>query len=302
MRYASPSWNERLTKVLLLILILMLLFGCGSKSRDTNEVLSDVQRVELQQRMESIQPWAQYCDGVSKDNCSVGDSTLFNGLACISGDEQACSAALRSQGPTGQVYRHPSRVMIDKEDSSSRDMVLGFLLTITHKRDKAAAKRFQAYFEETGKFCTDATDGRCNITEPMLGLMYHVWTFLDLKPSASMQLNRFILSSTLKASALTVPPGFQLHLVSVQAALLQETGQDAEYLTGTLISRQPENPWFQYLHGNYRLAAEQLLKKAPQLKPAERFQWSFERDTAEGAEKDSMGHEFLMLIRLLLAK
>ena len=44
----------------------------------------------------------EYCDGYpSKENCDDGDSNIFNGLLCLSGESIGCDAVRDAQGRDG---------------------------------------------------------------------------------------------------------------------------------------------------------------------------------------------------------
>lgn len=290
--------------IIISISLIYLLVGCSNYDyKDKDE--STLQRIELEERATSIEGWALRCEmgTVAKEDCGVGDASLFNGLACASGDSLACAASAASQGPNGQVWRAPSRVGVDTENSSSRDMVLGFLLQVLTTKNKDGALALQGYIEANGKLCTDADDNRCDMTPAIWGSMYHVWGTLGLVRSTSMEVNSYILPITLLTQVQVSPTGYQLHLMGVQLFLLKETGyhhNDLVKASEVLVERQPNNPFFQYINGNREGAAKLTLEQAPTSQPPQRTQWSFERDTAEEAYLDSMGHEFLMIIRLIL--
>lgn len=287
------------------LLALLLLFITGCRNYDYKDSgLSTEQREQLQQRYDSILPWAIRCDGgVAKEGCSVGDTALFNGIACASGDEEACDAVRRSQGEDGKVWRAPSRVGVDTENSSSRDMALGFMLYLSKTKDRQAALKFQDYIESHKKLCEDATDNKCNLTPVIWGIMYHVWGHLGLVRSSSMEINSYGLEQVIEGQFAFTGPGYQLHLLAVEMFILKEVGYHNNTLVHVALkmaSFQTNNPFFQYVAGDLEKATNLILQQAPIEQPLERSQWSFERDTKEEAWKDSMGHEFLSLIRLIL--
>ena len=98
-----------------------------------------------------------------------------------------------------------------------------------------------------------------------------------------------------------VPLGYQLNLVVNAAWIAYKTGNEtrATYLAAkNAYLRQQDNPWFCVVHMG---PTEECAQKALAIWPQEterKSQWSFERDTAEGAITDSMGWEFIFLAAL----
>lgn len=87
---------------------------------------------------------------------STGDSTLFAGLLCASGDNAACDSVKRAQGPDGRWYRSPYQLHDPakaegenaKTASFSRDAGFGVLLYLLKTHDLAAATRWKNYTEQ----------------------------------------------------------------------------------------------------------------------------------------------------------
>jgi hypothetical protein len=99
------------------------------------------------------------------------------------------------------------------------------------------------------------------------------------------------------------PKGFGLHLVASELMLRRElntwTSKNAS-AASTLASRQPENPFFEYVsNGATKRAAALTLKYCPASKQYDSHQWSWQREDAEQAWKSSMGWECIFMANLL---
>lgn len=49
-----------------------------------------------------------------KGQCNDGDSVIFNGVLCASGDDRGCDAVRRSQAPDGEFWRSPRKVGVSQ--------------------------------------------------------------------------------------------------------------------------------------------------------------------------------------------
>jgi hypothetical protein len=263
-------------------------------------------RRQLLERRGRIQQWVERCEGsVSKEGCSIGDATLFNGLLCLSGDPESCDAVRSAQGADGRLWRHRQRVNADAMDSFSRDMAVGVLAYLVATRDKKLAIDWMNWLERNDfKMCSPSSDNRCNFTPGFWMLFRDVWAYLELPLNDNM--NSAVVDDSVMAllQAQWSPSGYQLHLAAVNALIRKKIGQQTQAihsLTTTLSLRQPENPFFAYLSIG---AKESVLKKTlswcPAERPSQRAEWSFEREQNHRPWLKSMGWECLMLINFLI--
>lgn len=289
-----------------------LLFACGTKS-DTSpsKPTTEGQKAALLEVRQSLESWTTYCEGsIQKRTCDVGDSMLWNGMACLTGDVIACDAVKRSQGADGRLWRSPQLVENDATNSSSRDMLLGFLAYLVATKDQEAAQKFLSYLEAHGKLCDNAEDNRCDLDYPqhagLWGTIAHVWSYIGLTRTATMSAAQVGDDFLIESQALFVPAGFQKHLVAVALLVRKETGHwntKSEASVKSLLRGEGEsNPLLQYLAGNWEEASTLTLEQAPSapVSVEERTQWALERDTTQEAWKNSIGHDYLFMIRLLL--
>lgn len=281
-----------------------------------------------QAQLDPLDYWheiAARCDGYpSKADCDDGDMLLFSGLLCASGDDEGCNQVRSSQGSDGRWWRSPRRISgnLGAENSFSRDMSLGALLYLAKTSDRAAAQRWLGWINNNRpclatnphgdciargaqRFCTDDKDGRCTLTPSSWALIGRVWDALGLPITQAMRSAMAVDRDVLKQSARTAPVGFELHLAAVDVFLKQTLGMDrhhyAEAIT-TIVGRQPDNPFFQFLaHG----ASDKLWDLVSALCPQrgrERphgHQWAWERRTEDRAWEESMGWDCLFMADLL---
>jgi hypothetical protein len=262
--------------------------------------------------------WAPLCEGhPSKGHCDDGDATLFSGLLCLSGEEAGCVAVQAAQDSAGKFWRSPRRVGAEAANSFSRDMALGVLAWLVATRDTTAAQSWLQWIDQnsvcqiqvggtcqlrTWRYCRDDSDGRCLITPGMWTMMRRVWEYLGLPLHKEM---KTLGEATLVVEAAQAPLGYALHLKAVMFFLYQAIGRNFPFesdLIQTIIARQPDNLFFQYLQeGSSERLQDALVKLCPNAEPEEKKQWTWERDTAENAQLDSMGWDCIFLGRLLTA-
>lgn len=298
----------------LLALLSVLLISCGTSTPDAPE--KNDRDPEVKARVESIREWLPYCKypndfiGVSKDTCvsegtgrGDGDIVAYAGWLCFSGEELGCETVRRSIDTQCRVWRSPGRIGVDTNDSFSRDMLLGLLGYFVKTKDTARASCWMDYVESIGnKLCPDATDNKCNLTTPTWGTLKEVWNYLKLTPTTNMKLNGLIDDEAVYLQALTQETGYGMELTAFQIYLRQYMGtytQSLKKAAETLVKRQPQNPFFEFVYrGKTERFISLLLKQAPNERPNQRYQWSITRDTNEQAWKDSMGWEWVYLYNL----
>ncbi len=301
----------RYSQVLIWLFLLSSQTYCKKAARlDSAETLS-LGRAELAELLalrEKIEGWAARCGfSVAKDNCSVGDAALFNGLICLSGDELACEAVRRSQGSDGRMWRAELRVASDAVNSFSRDMALGVLAYLIETRDVGLAQRWIYWIKSNDlRLCRESSDNRCVITPAVWALFREVWIYLGLTPTKEMlPVISFGIDSSLVTliQAQFAPLGFQVHLTAVSLLLKYKMGHRSETLNSlaaALVSRQPRNPFFAYLSEGASFRTAQLTTQwCPEHPPENKSEWSFERNTGEKPWLRSMGWECVMLINLI---
>ena len=310
--------------VLLGWMTLLLLSGCNAgRSVST---LADSTEESQQAYWSEIAPM---CGGYpSKANCDDGDMTLFAGLLCASGEKRGCEMVRNSQGTDGRWWRSPRRNPGNNGErhSFSRDMSMGVLLYLATTRDSDAALKWLNWIEDSrpcvvtnpltrdciqkglGRYCTDDDNATCTITPGNWALMGRVWETLGLAKSSEMKLSRGMDGDISELEVQHTPLGYQLHLEAVDIYIKQILGvaeSSRQAVAKVLQDRQPDNPFFSYLNGSDAAAIANSIHNLCPMRGlrdgGSHNQWSWERDTASQAFKDSMGWDCIFLNNLLHA-
>ncbi|MFZ9519244.1 MAG: hypothetical protein ACO3A4_02095 [Silvanigrellaceae bacterium] len=288
-------------------------FGCkvrpheiGSLGFETAGFANPGQFNQLLVRRDRIGSWVLRCGrSVAKERCDVGESALFNGLLCLSGDELSCEALRRSQGADGRVWRAEYRLPSDAVNSFSREMALGVLAYLVATKDVEFAIRWMSWIEKNeDRFCRESTDDRCEFNMGLWMLFHDVWQYLGLAPNQKMK------SAVVEDSVLTLvlaqflPTGVEMHVAGVNAQIRRSMGQKSSALASisrTLNMRQPKNPFFAYLFlGARPEVIDKTLAWCPVSRPSSRTEWSFERHLEYAPWQQSMGWECIMLMNFLI--
>jgi hypothetical protein len=298
---------------------LILISSCSKEKPEPK--IEDQERLQLEVVRENVRAWSEVClQSAVKQNCDDGDSTLWNGLLCLSGEAQQCAALRASQTPDGRLWRSPRRVGVPDDNSFSRDMSMGFLAGQVGSPDAESFNKATAYVNEKKRLCP-GDDGYCGVT-PMI---YALWNqvakakgFSKLDAKVVLHVADDVFSEivipkiptpvgaddlTVVVSAKTAPAGFRLHLVGLHLLIRQNLSDWNSVLqeaSAILSKREPENLFFAYL--NKQNIAQRLINAAPKKSPEQRTQWSFERTDGEHAEQKSMGWDYLFLTNLVLKK
>jgi len=231
---------------------------------------------------------------------SQGDCVLFNALLSFSGVEGEANAYVPACiAPDGRPVRSPDLLSEPSElDGISKDMLLGVLLWTLVSREPTPLERLIGYVNRTGCLCPKSSDRRCTLTPQMTYLTNKVAKAVGCKARLKGDwLPGWLFSALEVASALVTPLGYQCHLLSVKALVMRLLGHSSS-VPGILARRDSGNPWFLWLDGQEEKAALTLLSLNVQ--PGRGSQWSWERDSAEKAWKDSMGWDVIFLCNLLL--
>lgn len=230
---------------------------------------------------------------------SQGDCVLFNALLTFAGVEEAVGYVPACIAEDGRPARSPDRLALSgEEDAFSKDMLLGVLLWTLVTQDPAPLDRLIGYINRTGCLCEKASDRRCTLTPQMTYLVNRVAKEVGCANRLKGDwLPGWLFAALEIASALATPLGYQCHLISVKALIVKLLGSEFQVVPEILARRDSGNPWFLWLAGDRDRAALTLLSL--QVKPGRGHQWSWERDSAEKAWKDSMGWDVLFLTNLL---
>ncbi|MBB4216055.1 hypothetical protein FHT79_003242 [Rhizobium sp. BK212] len=265
--------------------------------------------------------------------CDDGDMTLFNGLLCAAGEEIGCQAVALSQGKDGRWWRSPRRIGFEapKHDVSfSPDQALGVMHYTVQKHDATAFHNWLTWIDtnrpcilKIGTNCIvqgwprlcpdDQTDKRCTFRPgtcaefELVGGLYKdesAKICRNVLKAYGMDVDDFIYPVQLLATGAAVvnEENFPLHLAAVELFLLGRTGYNAREGGTILAARDSGNPFFLFLAGEAPdKVRDLLLNECPTPeKPSEhRFQWSWERPSADEPWKNSMYWDCIFMGKLL---
>lgn len=297
-----------------------MLFNCGRKG-DANDPshadrVTQEQKQELTAMKQQILRWAPKCtDNGASFPCEVkgdgyessGDSMLWMGLLCLSGQTEICGLVPRSFDSDGTAYRSPAKEHWPN-GNFSRDMLIGYFAYLVQSPSQSLlATRFHDRVVDSGYLlCDNATDNRCDIGPVQYRVLWaiwgQIWDRMGLEKTFDMEQADLGDDTILSISAYG-SPGFQLHLVGTELLLRRKLStwtNKTSQAANTLRNRQPENPFFEYVaKGPTKRAAELTLKYCPREKQYDSHQWSWQRADYEQAWKASMGWECIFMANLL---
>lgn len=267
-------------KSIFLVLFSLLCLTCGDDDpAATPHTKGEVLRIINQ----NSRAWAVRV-GISSTNdpdfdSSVGDSVIFDGLLCMSGEQESCESVRQSQGPQGMWWRAPTLIEQPYGSGSitSRDVALGALVYLAHTRDREAAARWEDFIRSRGyRLCSNG-DRNCDITPVLWSVFFWVWDRVGLEPMTIMKANKFTYRSLDELAGLA-GAGVPQHLIGVEALILKNLDVDGwGKISRVLVDKAPENPFFQYLNGNYAASADEVLKQCPMERKPMRALWRWER-------------------------
>jgi hypothetical protein len=274
--------------------------------------------------------------------CDDGDMTLFNGMICVSGNQRGCDGARLAQGADGRWWRSPRRIgwtYPNYDVSFSPDQALGVMLYTGFTKDLAAYDRWVQWIDDNRpclikigsnclqkgwlRYCTDdSVDKRCtfrpadctfltatgqHLGSAKAGLCAKVFAELPTNVIPFPQSLILSVPAQVLASATANQSGFPLHLAAVELLLArtlktQDPNNDVDKAGTILVTKQDQNPFFQYLANQpFPQVTAQLLKLCPDpTRPSNgRNQWSWERDQKDKAWLESMYWDCIFLGELL---
>ena len=231
-----------------------------------------------------------------------GDSMLWAGLMQAVGDTRSTLGIKMCQTSDGRLWRAPSRVNNQPQNSFSRDMALGFLLYVQASGDYAMADKWTTYIKSTGGLfpAVESTDTR-HIATPAL---WWAMSYAGIKVPLGYRLTRCLLKPYNRFELKFTPRGYQTHLKAVMSLIMAiHDGKRDTKFGKELSNREPKNPFYMWLAGRTNEAAAQnaFFKSEHAKNPGTGTQWGYQRDDDEEAWRDSMGWDFLF-IEMLISK
>lgn len=228
-------------------------------------------------------------------------STLWAGISCLSSGE-FCRVAEAAVDGEGKVWRSPSQVGKKQGNSTSRDMLVGLLASLTTTGDASVALRLYSYLEKNDwRLCSDADDNRCDMSpalyKSLWGTMEEVWKRLGIPVPAKMRQASIGDQQTLYAQALTSPTGYQLLLVAVQLHIRRTLGISSDLLQRAaekLAAKDGDNAYFEWLaYGVTQKAVDLTVTRCSTTDIQKRSDWIWSQGT------NPIGYDCLAVIYIL---
>ena len=274
------------------IVILLTLVGCGSSTTAPPSVLqqitSEVARIRPVLDKEVFE--------------ASGDSLLFAGLLCGSGEAWACDVVHRSQAGDGTFYRSPTHLDRESEDMS-RDQGLGPLLAVGGPVPMYNLVGWVRFLNENDGYLSRNRDDKAKTTASYRKLIEEVTRqHVDGSlPDPLHGVNGIGVTSWFNED-------YELHLNSLVLFLNDRIGNDTLGMRSSrkaLVDREPDNCWFQYLNDDANRAANCLLTHlqkfdTPVVVEPGFLDWMWQRPAAQWYSKTyPNGWEFVMLANFL---
>lgn len=268
----------------------------------------------------------------SEQPCDDGDSVIFNGLLCYSGNQTACQAVGDSQDSDGRWWRSPRRAAGEgrvAKTSFSRDQLIGvifYLFTLYKTEPEEARQRatnWHSWIKANGDaVCTESstTCAAAPLNWTLIARLFdHMKLPLDsnLKNYLGTESNQIIVT----VIQFLTDAGFELHNYSASALAFAEMGFGKSVVPWanaiTKVKGMEDNPFIE-LAGKMICAGDcgankaldsksldQIANRVMELCPdpaqttSNRSQWGWERATSEQAWQNSMGWDCVFMANLL---
>lgn len=254
------------------------------------------------------------------------DMSIFAGLLCASGEPMGCELLHRARDPSqGRSWRSPDLVgIIDKDHSSfSGDQFNGLATYLWLGEDDGQFRVFMAYANATrakvpspnrpldtaGKSCVDDKNFECVLSGPewhWLNRLAKKYNYPDYIPpiERDVPLRYGYDYPAMIWEAALLPAGFRLHLVGVKVLLGRlygDKGPVLDQVAALLAARQPDNPFFSYLHLGSDKGVQTLANNQCKLDAShnEYDDWAWQRASSTHAWKNSMIWDCVFIFRLI---
>jgi hypothetical protein len=262
-------------------------------------------------------------DGAPED----GDMALFGGILCRAGEPEGCRLLRDAYTPDGRFWRSPRRVQeAETKDHAtfSGDQLKGVLQYFVATADAPRLRAFLKYIRsqptqvpgpdlvlESGySVCPNfGPNFTCMVGDDAWKALRLLATKNGMESELPADLpnieSRYGFNyDALVWSAMLVNASYRLHLVANTIWILQSLGETDARLgqaAAILAARQPQNPFFVYLHLGADRRVQDLADKlcvAPETR-SDFSDWAWQRADAKEAWKNSMVWDCVFIYRLL---
>jgi hypothetical protein len=256
-----------------------------------------------------------------------GDMAIFGGLLCLAGEAEGCTLLQNSQSADGRFWRSPNHVDVVGSDFSG-DQINGIFAFLETRKESAALSRYLHYISGNAMqvppfFPIDTAYSSCapdpNMTCELAGSEWLVLNALARKLGVANAVPSDVVDPIGKFGdqmddliwpAAFAPRGYTLHLIAVKIAIDRLLGHRSDTLTNAaaiIAAREPENPFFLYLHLGPDASILPLLKRKCYVDVGRTSytQWQWERSeiAKDGAGKSpwetSMAWDCVFMYSLL---
>ncbi|MNF40647.1 hypothetical protein D3C85_475380 [compost metagenome] len=272
---------------------------------------------------------AKYHPLTSPPEYDSGDMSLFGGLLCIAGVSEGCELVRRSQGPDGRFWRSPNHIGDVGTDTFTGDQINGVFLYFATQRDPVAFSRYLDFLRTNAQpvpsvaLPLDTAYRSCR-DDPLLKCLLAGSEWLVLNSIASQygletEIPADVRNATSRFGdqfddlvwpAMFAPRGYELHLISMKISVARLLGHRTRALkmaAAIISAREPENPFFRYLHLGPDQSILTKLSSKCYIDPNRRdyYQWQWERseiDIDQSGQRPweaSMGWDCVFMYSLL---
>lgn len=257
-----------------------------------------------------------------------GDMALFGGLLCMAGEQEGCTLLHNSQDANGRFWRSPNHVGEPGEGSFTGDQINGVFAFLGTTRDSSALTEYLQFIggnsmgvppipvlENAYASCTPDSAQKCTLA----GMEWLLFNQLASDLGVSVAVPSDVRDPTTKYGdrfddlvwpAAFTPRGYTLHLIGVKIAVARLLGYRSAALSDAaaiLAAREPENPFFLYLHLGSDAAIINQVKRKCVVDPTRTsfVQWQWERSEIDKDQQQrspwqtSMGWDCIFIYNLL---
>lgn len=278
-----------------LLMLVLLILGCSGKDKNIEDYKDDLGKINGVSRT-----WIERV-GLSATvepdwDKSVDDAGTFDGFLCFTGERKSQIAIDASQGSNGRMWRAP--VQVNTEATYSRDAAVGQLACFLKTRNTGRLQAWVNYIESNGgRLCPELRNCEINSLSPLWSAFALTFEYLGLP--LTPRLEKYKHNHLTMAAQVHATSGYATHILGMEVMIIQAAGKKKVTTSELLTKKQPENPFYRWLNGEDRKAAELVSQYCPRTRPSLRVDWIWQRDAPFDPNRSS-GWDCVALTNLLL--